>query len=105
MTSPPSIASPFRKIDQLSDSAPLHPGEILREDILPHYNVTADELARHIGVPARTLDTVLNETAPITETLAKRLGASLGQGARYWLALQLQYDLWHGSLTPADQSH
>lgn len=104
MTASSILASPFRKIDDLSDSAPPHPGEILREDMLPHFNVTADELARHIGVPVRTLDTVLNEAAPITRPLAKRLGKSLGHGAHYWLALQLQYDLWHGALTPADQT-
>ena len=48
---------PFRSIDDSRDMAPPHPGEILREDMLPHFNVTARELARQIGVPARTLET------------------------------------------------
>ena len=94
---------PFRSIDDSRDMAPPHPGEILREDMLPHFNVTARELARHIGVSPRALDIVLDERAPITTRLAKRLGKALGQDARYWLALQLQYDLWHGSLSAMEQ--
>jgi antitoxin HigA-1 len=93
----------FKPIDERSDTAPPHPGEILREDMLPHFHVTSRELARHIGVPMRTLDTVLSERAPITRSMAKRLGASLGQGAQYWLALQSQYDLWHVALEASPQ--
>ena len=98
------LAPPFKYIDTRSDMAPLHPGEILREDMLPHFNVTAEELARHIGIPAKRLNTVLSEAAPVTRKLAARLGASLGQGANYWLALQLQYDLWHGALATSQQA-
>ncbi len=98
-----SLTPPFRSIDDHRDLAPPHPGEILREDMLPHFNVTARELARHIGVSARKLETVLEERAPITQPLAKRLGTALGQGARYWLALQLQYDLWHGAGRATEQ--
>lgn len=82
----------------LSDGEPPHPGEILREDILPHYKVTVADLARTIGVSQAHIEIVLAERGPITQMLAERLGRSFGQGARYWLALQLQYDLWHGSL-------
>lgn len=92
------LKSPYKPIDERNDTAPLHPGEILREDMLPHFHVSPKEFARHIGVPLRTLNTVLSENAPITRFLAKRLGASLGQGAHYWLALQSQYDLWQGAL-------
>ena len=92
----------FKPIDERSDTAPPHPGEILREDMLPHFHVSARELARHIGVPLRTLDTVLAERGPVTRSLARRLGSSLGHGPQYWLALQSQYDLWHVAL---DASH
>lgn len=72
--------------------------------LAPHFNVTAEELARHIGVPIQRLKTILDEHAPVTRMLAKRLGASLGHGPDYWLALQLQYDLWHGSLKSSFQA-
>jgi addiction module HigA family antidote len=96
--------SPFKAIDERIDIAPPHPGEILREDLLPHYNVTVTELAQHIGVSPQTLDTVLSERAPVTRALAKRLGRTLGYGAQYWMAVQLQYDLWHGSLAASHQA-
>ncbi|NOT71997.1 MAG: HigA family addiction module antidote protein [Hyphomicrobium sp.] len=98
------MTPPFKSIDASNDGAPPHPGEILREDLLPHFKVTGEELARHIGIPFGTLNTVLTEKAPVTPSLANRLGASLGQGSSYWLALQLQYDLWHGSLNSSQQA-
>jgi antitoxin HigA-1 len=90
-------APPIRIILDRTDCAPLHPGEILREDLLPYHKVTPPELARYTEIPLPTLDAILDERAPITRPIAQRLGAALGQGARYWLALQLQYDLWHGA--------
>jgi antitoxin HigA-1 len=92
------LTPPFKPIDERSDTAPLHPGEILREDMLPFFHVSAPEFARHLGVSLRSLNTLLAEKAPITPPLAKRLGASLGHGPHFWLALQSQYDLWHGAL-------
>lgn len=92
------LKSPYKAIDERSDTPPPHPGEILREDVLPHFHVSPKEFARHLGVPLQTLDTILSERAPITRSLARRLGSSLGQGAHYWLALQTQYDIWQGTL-------
>jgi len=95
---------PFKAIDERTDIAPPHPGEILREDMLPHFNVTVAELAGHIGVSQHALDTVILEHAPVTRALAQRLGSSFGTGAQYWIAAQMQYDLWHGSLTASQQA-
>jgi addiction module HigA family antidote len=77
-----------------SDAAPLHPGEILRVDILPNLAMTPAELASHLGVTRAALDGLLTERAGITPDLAQRLGLVLGHGAHHWLALQMQYDLW-----------
>ncbi len=93
-----SLPPPFKMIDERNDTPPPHPGEVLREDMLPYFGVSGPELARHLGIPCCKLSAVLSENAPVTLALAKRLGASLGQGPQYWLALQSQYDLWHGAL-------
>lgn len=77
-----------------SDAAPLHPGEILRVDILPNLAMTPAQLASRLGVPRAALDTLLSERTGMTPDLAQRLGLAFGQGAHYWLALQMQYDLW-----------
>ncbi len=83
----------YRSLDG-SDTAPLHPGEILRVDILPCLSMTPAELARHLDIPRHDLDSLLAERTGITPDLAKRLGLALGHGAHHWLALQMQYDLW-----------
>ena len=53
---------------------PVHPGEILREDILPALSI-------------------LNERQPVTAEMAVRFGKLFGNGARFWMNLQRSYDL------------
>jgi addiction module HigA family antidote len=79
------------------DCAPAHPGEILREDILPRLAVSRAELARHLDLSGRALMEILAERRSVTFDIAQRLGAALGTGTRYWLALQAHYDLWRAS--------
>lgn len=79
------------------DVSPPHPGEILREDILPRLELTRRALAEHLGISTRVLSAFLNERRPVTLDLAVRLGACLGHGARYWLGLQAQYDIWQAA--------
>lgn len=86
-----------------TDAAPLHPGEILRVDMLPYLSMTPGELAAHLGLPRAVLDRLLAERISITPDIAQRLGRALGQGAHYWLALQMQYDLWQ--VTQTDFEH
>lgn len=75
--------------------APPHPGEILREDILPALGMNVTALASHLGVTRQTISRLLNEKSSVSTEMAQKLGKALGNGARYWLALQLQHDLWH----------
>lgn len=76
------------------ESCPPHPGEILKEDILPHYQITRKDLAKHLGISTRRLSDLLHERCEISLDLAMRLGAAFGQGAHYWLGLQMQHNLW-----------
>lgn len=76
------------------DDRPPHPGEILREELLPRLGITPAELALHLGISTTILDAILAERRGIKLKLAQRLGVALGTGARYWLALQMQYDVW-----------
>ena len=73
---------------------PAHPGELLREDVLPELDMPKAALARHLGISRNTLYKLLNEEQPVTLDIALRLGRALGNGARFWLALQMQHDLW-----------
>lgn len=72
---------------------PTHPGEVLREDVLPSLGRPKAEIARLLGVSRPTLYDVLNEARPITPNLALRLGKLVGGGPEIWLAMQQAYDL------------
>lgn len=75
---------------------PSHPGETLREDVLPALNLTVEQAAEKLGVPVVTLAEVLQCRAPITPELAARieawLGIENGGRAEVWLAQQSAYD-------------
>lgn len=71
-------------------------------DFLPNLGMTPGELARHAGLPRGQIDSLLAEKARITPDLAVRLGLVLGNGAHYWLALQMQFDLWQAAESEPD---
>ena len=77
---------------------PPHPGETLREDVLPAMGLSVTEAARQIGVTRASLSRVLNGRAAISIDLALRLerwlGVDQGGRAELWLEEQLAYDLW-----------
>ena len=72
---------------------PVHPGEHLREDILPALGKPKAEIARLLGVSRQTLYDVLNEKQPITANLALRIGKLVGGGPEIWLRMQQAHDL------------
>jgi addiction module HigA family antidote len=74
---------------------PVHPGEFLREDVLPALGITISEAARQLGVSRQTLHRILAGTIAITPEMALRLGKFCGNGPGLWLRIQQRYDLWH----------
>jgi addiction module HigA family antidote len=74
---------------------PPHPGEMLKEDVLPALGLTVTEAAEQLGVARVTLSRMINGHAAISADMAIRLSQWLGGTAEIWLRLQLQYDLWH----------
>src|SRR6266403_2089689 len=80
--------------DQARNGLPcMHPGELLREDVLPALGRTRAEIARLLGVSRQTLHAILTERAPVTPEMALRLGKLCGNGPDLWLNLQARYDL------------
>ena len=77
---------------------PPHPGETLREDVLPELGLTVTEAAAQLGVTRVALSRVLNGHAGISPEMALRLegwlGVENGGRADLWLAQQTSYDLW-----------
>lgn len=72
---------------------PTHPGEILREDVLPALDITKTRFAELLHVSRQTLYDLLGERQPVTPQMALRLGRLLGNGPEIWLRLQGAYDL------------
>jgi addiction module HigA family antidote len=85
---------------------PPHPGETIREDILPELGITVTEAARQLGVSRVTLSRLINGQAGISADMARRLEAWLGgpkrgPSAESWLRKQSDYDLWEAMQRPA----
>jgi len=73
--------------------APLHPGEILREEFLIALGLSPGALAKATGVPRTRVERIAAETTGITADTALRLGKALGTSAQLWLNLQNRYDV------------
>jgi addiction module HigA family antidote len=76
----------------LRGPAPTHPGEVLREDVIPALALPKTEIARRLGISRQTLYDILDEKQPVTAAMA-RLGTFFGNGPEFWLTLQREYDL------------
>ena len=77
----------------LKGLAPTHPGEVLREDVIPALALPKAEIARRLGISRQTLYDILDEKQPVTPAMALRLGKFFGNGPEFWLNLQRDYDL------------
>jgi addiction module HigA family antidote len=74
--------------------APTHPGEMLREDFMPDYDLTATSLADALGVSRQTINELLRERRAITPVMALRLSRLFGNSPEFWLNAQYARDLW-----------
>lgn len=73
--------------------APVHPGEILREDFLKPLGLSANKLALELHVPATRIGEIVNERRRITAETALRLARYFKTNPEFWLNLQNFYDL------------
>lgn len=71
----------------------VHPGEILREDVIDALGLSITEVANRLGVSRVALSRVVHEHAAVSPRLALLLESAGVSTARFWLALQAQYDL------------
>jgi addiction module HigA family antidote len=88
---------PFR------DRTPTHPGEILREDVLPAVKMTVKDAAAALGASRQMLHGILAEKHAVTPEMAVRLGKFCGNGPGIWLRMQAAYDPWHAERRVADE--
>lgn len=77
----------------MAQPRPIHPGEILREDFLPEYSLTAGSLAKALLVPRDRIEKIIRESRALTADTAARLARYFGTTPQFWLNLQANYDL------------
>ena len=73
--------------------APIHPGEILREDFMKPLRLSMNRLALDLHVPVTRIAEIVHERRGITPDTALRLGRYFNTSARFWLNAQSSYDL------------
>jgi len=73
---------------------PIHPGEMLREDFLPDYGMTASSFAAALVVSRQTANELLNERRSVSPVMALSLSRLFGNTPQFWLNAQAAVDLW-----------
>jgi addiction module HigA family antidote len=73
---------------------PTHPGEMLREDFMPDYKLTASSLSAALGVSRQTVNELLRERRAVSPVMALRLSRLFGNSPEFWLNAQHARDLW-----------
>ncbi len=79
-------------------SKPIHPGEILSEEFMVPFGLSANKLAHSLGVPANRIPAIINGTRSITADTALRLATAFGTTPDFWMNLQSQYALENAAL-------
>jgi addiction module HigA family antidote len=72
---------------------PIHPGEILREDFLSEYELTAGALAKALHVPRDRIEKLVREQRAVSADTAVRLARYFGTTPQFWMNLQANHDL------------
>ncbi len=72
---------------------PVHPGEILLEEFLNPMEITLEQLAEDIHISLIKIDEIIQGKSAITADIALRLSKYLGLSERFWLNIQVNYDL------------
>jgi len=75
--------------------APTHPGEMLKEDFMPDFNLTTAGLTQKIGVSRQTVNELLLERRAVSPAMALRLSKLFGNTPEFWLNAQRAVDLWN----------
>lgn len=73
---------------------PTHPGEMLREDFMPDYDLTVAGLAETLGVSRQSVNELLRERCAVSPEMALRLARLFGNSPEFWLNAQRAVDLW-----------
>jgi len=80
---------------------PVHPGEIIREDVLPSASLSVTAAARALGVSRQMLHDILAERRPLSAVMCLKVARLFGGSPEMWMRLQATYDLKKATEDPA----
>ena len=72
---------------------PVHPGEIIREDILPEVGLSVTGVAKSLGVSRQMVHEILAERRPLSAVMCLKIARLFGSTPEFWMRLQAEYDL------------
>jgi addiction module HigA family antidote len=72
---------------------PVHPGEIIREDILPQAGLSVTAVAKALGVSRQMVHDILAERRPLSAVMCLKISRLFGSTPEFWIRLQAEYDL------------
>lgn len=72
---------------------PIHPGEVLLEDLMKPLEISINRLARDLRVPVTRISEIVNRRRGISADTALRLARYFGSTPEFWVNLQTAYDL------------
>jgi addiction module HigA family antidote len=72
---------------------PVHPGEIIKEDILPSVGLTVTAAAKALGVSRQMLHDILAQRKPLSAVMCLKVARLFGGSPEVWMRLQAAYDL------------
>ena len=84
---------------------PTHPGEVLREDVLPSLGMTQGELAKRLGVSRLSVSELLHGKRALSPDMSVRVGRLTNTTAESWLRMQNAVDLWELEQDPKRYRH
>ena len=84
---------------------PTHPGELIREDLLPETGLSQTRLAQFMSVSRKTVSEIVNERRRVTPDIAFRLAKVFNSTPEMWLNMQQAVDLWEARRIHGGEYH
>jgi addiction module HigA family antidote len=83
----------LKTITRKSALPPIHPGEVLREDVLPETGLSVTAAAKALGVSRQMFHDILAERRPLSAVMCLKVSRLFGSSPEMWIRLQAAYDL------------
>jgi addiction module HigA family antidote len=72
---------------------PVHPGEVIREDIMPAVNLSVTAAAKSLGISRQMFHDILAERRPLSAVMCLKISRLFGGSPEMWIRMQAEYDL------------